>query len=79
MNNIFGYRHPNIHTFGPPKKGDERHFAIPLLFGLALTAPFWARRYPVFFPYPVPRPFPYLYPYYPSPFFYYYRQPWIYY
>lgn len=63
----------------PQNKGGDRHFAFPLLFGLALTAPFWARRRPFYYPYPLPRPYPYLYPYYPSPYFYYNRIPYIYY
>lgn len=61
---------------------DDRFFALPLLAGLAITAPFWAPRrccppfggfYPA--PYPLPTPFPYPYP---SPYYYYNRRPFIY-
>lgn len=77
-----GLAYDHFHRMQARYRGDgDRHFALPLLFGLALTAPFWGRRCcpPRFYPYPVPRPFPYLYPYYPSPYFFYHRRPYIYY
>lgn len=45
---------------------------LPLLAGVALTAPFWARpRYPYGMPMPYPYPYPIYYPYptyYPRPY-----------
>lgn len=52
---------------------DERGFALPLLAGLAITAPFWAggfgyrRCCPPYYPAPYPAPYPLPTPY-PAPY-----------
>lgn len=60
----------------PQSYPQDRHFALPLLAGLAITAPFWAGRRccPPFapFPYFYPLPVPFITP---SPYFFYHQRP----
>ena len=84
MNHLY-YRGSNPYYDGnfAGETDDDRQFGLPLLAGLALTAPFWAgrgfspfwpgRRFAPFGPYPFLTPYPN-----PSPYYFYYRRPFIY-
>jgi hypothetical protein len=63
------YRNMNeIKTFNTDEQDEDRFIGLPLLAGLAITAPFWAGRrccyrYPYYYPVPTPYPYPYPQPY----------------